>query len=591
MSQGRMGLLLVGAGLWGNSPVAVAQVSGIVARVTTQGTASVSWTSYQGATSYFVLRWHTGDASCCKGMSPPVIAASRLSWDDGTLPKPGTYAYRIYATTPAGTFAGETRLYYEPGVATTSESTGPSTSTLIGATPGTGTTTLGSMPGRTTTSSLQNNTAPAPTGLRVTLGGVNFAKIGWDAVQGATGYEVRRAVASTISWTLLTPTPTTDLSYPAGNLAVEFLPDPTKSYTYQVTARQADGRTASASVNFTPPPPEDPRNFAAVQTGEGQVELSWVGSPGAAKFLLSGPGVPSNLVVEGLRYTVKGLSPGSATWTVATMYEPGGVLTPATAWPKTTLSIVVRTGRYRVTMFAFEVKTQTREGIALDGFGDEVYLAARWAKQNMATQTWSDKGGAKSVVFGDVIGNSGRVQAGSAGPQGGLATGNVFPVGGAATAPAAPKTDILPMLVWEGDLTDDDLVLIAPSIWETDGDAVNYSDWTGNVDAKFSQAIKWPSILTEIGALWINPVTDRSTSNDVRVTGPVVDHPLGMTSTIAYSQQYLLLTRRRVEAALSESGRFGVPGPGGISVTMSDETNNTNFGGSYTVYLRIERVP
>lgn len=598
MSQERVCLLLAIAGLVGTARVAAAQVTGIVARVSAQGVGSVSWDAFPKATKYFVVRWSVSDASCCKGMSPPALSGATLTWQDATLPKSGTYGYRVYASTSTGTFAGETRLYYQPGVATTSEATGSNTSTLIGAAPGTSTTTLGSMPARTTSSALQNNTAPAPTGLRV-IGGVNTARVSWNPVEGATGYDVSRAVAGTTSWIVLTPTPTTDIAYPSG-LGVDLLPDPTKSYTYQVTARQADGRTAAASVDYTPAVPEDPRDFAAVQAGEGRVDLSWLQPAGARRFVLSGPGVASGFVVEGsaemtpdrVHYTVTGLPLGSATWTVASLYEPGGVLTRPDAWPKATLTVAAPpSGRYRLTMFAFEVKTQTREGVALDGFGDEVYLAARWAKQNWATQTWSDKGGAESVVFGDVIGNSGRVQAGSAGPQGGLATGNVFPVAGAATASAAPKTDILPMLVWEGVLTDDDLVLIAPSIWETDGDRGNYSDWTRHVDAMFSEAIKWPSIVTEIGALWINPVADRGTYNRIQVTGPVVDHPLGMTSTIAYSQQYLVLTRRRVEAALSESGRFGVPGPGGIAVTMSDETNNTNFGGSYTVYLRVERVP
>src|SRR6185369_17587016 len=94
-------------------------VAGIAARVTTQGTATVSWTAVAGATSYHVVRWNPVAPGCCKNMSAPNLTGT--SWQDGTLPQNGTYTYRVYAITPSGTFAGEANLVYNVGVASTTD--------------------------------------------------------------------------------------------------------------------------------------------------------------------------------------------------------------------------------------------------------------------------------------------------------------------------------------------------------------------------------------------------------------------------------------------------------------------------------------
>src|SRR6185503_18843610 len=47
-------------------------------------------------------------------ISVPELAATVLTWQD-ELPRAGTYGYRVYATTPNGTYAGEVRLTFVPG--------------------------------------------------------------------------------------------------------------------------------------------------------------------------------------------------------------------------------------------------------------------------------------------------------------------------------------------------------------------------------------------------------------------------------------------------------------------------------------------
>ena len=109
------------------APVTVAQqksglneatppVTGIVARVGAQGDASVAWSALTGATSYFVVRWKVDNTDCCTNFSPPT-GISQLNWTDGVLPVPGTYAYRVYATTSSGISVGETTVAYPSVVA------------------------------------------------------------------------------------------------------------------------------------------------------------------------------------------------------------------------------------------------------------------------------------------------------------------------------------------------------------------------------------------------------------------------------------------------------------------------------------------
>lgn len=530
MSWWRRELLLGVMALWGSLRSLGAQgagatappVTGIVARVNAQGVPTVSWDAFPKAVKYFVVRWSTSDASCCKGMSPPTIGSTTLSWQDGALPKAGIYGFRVYATTAAGTYAGQVQVTYQPGIASSSDATsGPQ---LIGAT---------------------------ATGTTLTSG--------------------------------------TDL-------------------VNRTTSREISGGSSTTSTTAA----ADPTEFSAAQGGEGEVVLSWKDAPGVTKYLISGPGAgngmtaPSNAetyfsIQTGLTtgkssYTLKGVPVGTQTWTIASVYDPGGVRTSSDSWPKATATVTVRSGRYRVTLFAFAVNTQTTEGIALDGRGDEVYLAAHVATRDMAAQTWGPQGTVRSVVFGDVFGTSGRQLAGTASADGGLRSGDVFPVGGGNAPPAAPKTDILPMLLWEGRLIDDvDLVLIAPSIWESDNSDVNFSGWSNQVAGAIqNSALGWSTLIQEIDAATLNAVRGGGATNTISTTGPVVDHPIGMISTIQYSQQYLPITRRKIEAVLSSSTQIGGLAPGVIAVAVSDQGTSagiTNFGGSYTMYLRVERLP
>lgn len=573
-------------------------VSGVSIRVTAQGVGSVSWAAFQGATSYFVVRWNAVDAACCIAISAPNLPATALSWQDGTLPKSGTYAYRVYAATPTGTYAGESRVIYTAGVAASSDPSLRQNVTAAGAS-GPGTTLTSSGPTSQTVSRPTNTTpAPAPTDLQIT-GGPTVASLSWAAVTGATGYQVRRAVAGTTNWITVTPAPITVPGYPA-----DALPDPRVSYSYQVIALQADGRSGTATGNYTPPPPVDPTGFTAVQTAEGEVALTWQDAPGVTQYILTGPGastgllVPSNSGPSGQStYRLKGVPNGPQTWTIASDYQPGGILTVASAWPKASTTVSSFSGRYRVTMIGFDVNAQTVGDPFGDGLGDEVYLAANVSTYNLSTNAWGARGVVRSLVFGDVNNQQGRVLAGTLSPKGGLKSGDAYPLSGGGTTPAStPKSNTIPMLLWEGQLTNDvDLLLIAPSLWESDASDAAFGDWNRWVQVKLDP-VKWYPLKTELAATTMTPIRDADASYVPSVRGAGVDHPIGIvtisqTSGTTYAQFYLALTRRKLEALLSPTSTVGGLGPGVLALPMTDLHTAEGFGGAYTAYLRFERLP
>ncbi|MFB9878303.1 carbohydrate binding domain-containing protein [Planobispora siamensis] len=113
---------------------------------------------------------------------------------------------------------------------------------------------------------------PAPTGLSGT-GGVTTATLRWNAVEGATGYNVYRngTRVGTVTGTTYSENP------------------PPGSHQYQVTATNAAGessRSTAVSVtvgNDQPPPPPAPTGLSGTATGL-SVALRWTASPTATGY-------------------------------------------------------------------------------------------------------------------------------------------------------------------------------------------------------------------------------------------------------------------------------------------------------------------
>lgn len=272
-------------------------------------------------------------------------------------------------------------------------------------------------------------------------------------------------------------------------------------------------------------------------------------------------------------------------------------------------------GRYRVAISGFATAKETVDKDT-DGRKDEVYAAA-------ALVLWDRRDGrmistpnvVRSLEYGDVRGkNAGRVQAGTASRSGGIWGGNgpdYTPLGldPRATVGPTPLTDQLPLLVFEGGLSDGvEALLIAPSLWESDGNRMgfdNYStNWkTGGVAALINSpavqnqltntsltsamvpgdpALQTISIVANIfsGGIVGSYMLGASTI----VTG-LVDRPIGLTpyqNADQYQDRVVVVTREKLASlAVGQGVTIAIP---------FWEPLDGQLNGVYTAYLRVERT-
>ena len=150
-------------------------------------------------------------------------------------------------------------------------------------------------------------------------------------------------------------------------------------------------------------------------------------------------------------------------------------------------------GHYRLVATGFRVRHQTVDDMfETDGPGDEVVVRA-----DVLTYRNNGEYVSTRTVTSGVFGRDGDIRAGnghqwnSADDQpGGMITSDVYPPRRARfdTTPSRVPRD-LPIVVWEGDLTAGDAVLVIPSIWEWDSpdDSRAQQAWDAALRAQGSQ--------------------------------------------------------------------------------------------------------
>lgn len=153
--------------------------------------------------------------------------------------------------------------------------------------------------------------------------------------------------------------------------------------------------------------------------------------------------------------------------------------------------IVERQGTFRLELTGFTVNRETYDTLTEgDGKGDEVFIKTSAARVDMRPGYGETRvePPADTKVFGDINGFPDRIQAGSRSAQGGLKTTD--PVN-------LSNTPTLPLTLWEGKLVQGrDGALIAPMIWEWDGDGTHSTvDHFGNAYSADNMA------LTTLGAV------------------------------------------------------------------------------------------
>lgn len=297
---------------------------------------------------------------------------------------------------------------------------------------------------------------------------------------------------------------------------------------------------------------------------------------------------------------------------VAAALAVGSVPLGAQAGPPSTAN----TGRYRMTITGFVASKATVDDPRdYDGVRDEVYAAGAFVIWDRMTHAVLDRGVTRTREYGDV-GNAGRrgtrIQAGSATVTGGIWTAKgdevvpkeFDPRGGAIPA-ASP--DQFPLLVWEGTLTDGiEGVLIVPSLWESDLQSRSFDNYQANWKNSPVSLLSTPVVLKQLGTPTItaamipqNPAAQVAKALTTVFTGGLVgsfslssmltaanvDRPIGLSpagSSSDYQDRLVVVTREKI-AALT-------PGTGITVAVLFAEPADGVLDGSYTLYLRLDRI-
>ncbi len=299
-------------------------------------------------------------------------------------------------------------------------------------------------------------------------------------------------------------------------------------------------------------------------------------------------------------------------------------LSPAFAgvYPATTKAQEQTQARFRVTLTGFVVNHETTESVlSIDGAGDEVFALVNFAELWSSNNIFGALQRRQSLVYGDTNGRLtpvnptrvlpelshpgyfGTVHAGSMSPTGGLKTGDRYPpASGPAMRPSAPeaaRARLIPMILWEGELRrggqHPNAVVIIPTLWENDNVPDVLNIWNRQVD-------NWIRHFATTSAHFFLPRSRRPLVEQVDTVLSTVpqrndfDRPIGMDgdafnpgsaspAPATFIPAVMLLTFDSAQEAANSITQ----GRGVVEITYRD---GQAFGpGSYTIFLRIDRLP
>ena len=90
----------------------------------------------------------------------------------------------------------------------------------------------------------------------------------------------------------------------------------------------------------------DPSGLYTIAAADGSVIVGWQEVPGVQSYQVTGVALPAPVIVNRTtEWRSAKLSPGPRQWNVASVYEPGGVLTAASAWPAAMSHSLPKPGR------------------------------------------------------------------------------------------------------------------------------------------------------------------------------------------------------------------------------------------------------
>ena len=271
-----------------------------------------------------------------------------------------------------------------------------------------------------------------------------------------------------------------------------------------------------------------------------------------------------------------------------------------------------RRATYRISVTGFTVNKETYDDpLQLDGKRDEVYIAAEVALADKDRKVL-EPGAAivQSKVFGDVGGanaHNGRIRAGSASPQGGLQAGDSYPQTPWARQ-GEPTPDALPLAIWQGELTEGaNAVLVTPTLWEYDAPDLRagfqaWAHWSQETTSALAGSPEFMALLAKIvgpeapAILGAMAPVQTVEVGFLDALGKMGDRPIGTTvttdpktgkSVYTFAPTTVVLNYDTAERLLSQN--VGGKGPGVVALPFRE--NDTKLGGSYTLYLLVERMP
>ncbi len=220
--------------------------------------------------------------------------------------------------------------------------------------------------------------------------------------------------------------------------------------------------------------------------------------------------------------------------------------------------------------------------LEFDGKRDEVF--AQWANTKIDADgqvVYSSTG--RTPTMGDVNNLPGRINAGTASTMGGLRTGDSFPHDmpwlkrrdfeikhpaflnlPPVVIKYEPRLDrpVPPLVLWEGDLTEKETLVVVPMLWEFDqgpGLLQRFINWHAAIDAEFGDRAKTlfgslPAVGVVFDAVQLGIDTAQFLTT---VTGTSGSRPIGMKLAAGtkhtYEPKILVLSVDRIEEFLADN--------------------------------------
>jgi hypothetical protein len=230
--------------------------------------------------------------------------------------------------------------------------------------------------------------------------------------------------------------------------------------------------------------------------------------------------------------------------------------------------------RFRVTINGFKVLHQTLDdALERDGRGDEVFFLSRWRLTDGA-RTIRSSAWLRSRVMS------------------GLLTNDMFP-NNPSVLSGPPAPDRAPMLLFDGELTSSQVLVVAPTIWEQDG----RDDLLTSIGRAFNPVLdlgarsvaplpnpEYPGLL---GRILATGDVDGNVRVGLGIFGDPHDRPIGMTlGRDSYFFQPQGLRFSFVDATDASRTSFGY-GNGVIPITYRDADA---LQGNYMIFVQIQRL-